>query len=56
MTQQQPITRFDRMCDHLQHAQTLVRPDMPSQRGDLNLAKDGSQHRRYHGLYEDLLN
>lgn len=26
-----------------------------AQRGDLALTKDGAQHRRFHGLYEDLL-
>ncbi len=49
--------RFDRMCAYLEHAASnpaRVKPEM--QRGDLNLAKDGAQHRRYHTLYEDLQN
>ena len=30
--------------------------DTTDRRGALNLARDGSQHRRFHSLFEDMLN
>ncbi len=52
-----PINRFDRMCEHLAlMARNTNRPQQVDQRGDLNLRKDGSQHRRYHAFFDDLQN
>ena len=56
-TSQDPTIRFDRMCEHLAlMAQKTERPHHVEQRGDLNLRKDGSQHRRYHAFFDDLQN
>ena len=51
------IARFDRMCEHMTlTARTLPELQTKQKRGDLDLSKDGAQHRRYQALYEDLLN
>ncbi|EBA10596.1 hypothetical protein [Roseobacter sp. CCS2] len=56
-TSNDPTIRFDRMCEHLAlMAQNTQRPQQVEQRGDLNLRKDGSQHRRYHAFFDDLQN
>ena len=52
-----PANRFDRpdedrvvmRADGIAHAGA-------DRRGALDLGRDGSQHRRYHALFEDLLN
>ena len=56
-TSQNPTIRFDRMCEHLAlMAQRTERPQNVEKRGDLDLRKDGSQHRRYHAFFDDLQN
>lgn len=56
-TSNDPTARFDRMCEHLAlMAQKTERPQKIDQRGDLNLRKDASQHRRYHAFFDDLQN
>lgn len=50
--------RFDRLDESFKAA--TLRKDPPweteDQRGALNLEKDGSEHRKYHSLFEDLQN
>ncbi|MFO8127135.1 hypothetical protein [Yoonia sp.] len=49
--------RFDRMCEHLAlMVGNTERPQQVEQRGDLNLRKDGAEHRRYHAFFDDLQN
>lgn len=51
------IAKFDRQCPQMTRgAMPLEAVQIGKMRGDLDLQKDGSQHRRYHVLYEDLLN
>lgn len=50
-------TQFDRLCEHLaSRVSNRGQSERSGMRGDLNLCRDGAQHRRYHGFYEDLLN
>jgi hypothetical protein len=56
-TSQSPTIHFDRMREHLAlMAQKTERPQFVEQRGDLDLRRDGSQHRRYHAFFDDLQN
>jgi hypothetical protein len=49
--------RFDRPCEHLAMKKSADAPwGLNDKRGALDLGKDGSQHRRFHSFYEDLLN
>lgn len=52
-----PVDRLDRPSEY---GPVARRSNLPwvteEERGALNLPKDGSQHRRYASLYEDLLN
>jgi len=51
------LPQHDRMCEHMTtQAHALPHTNTKGPRGDLNLPKDGAQHRRYHAHYDDLLN
>ncbi|SIT90247.1 hypothetical protein SAMN05421665_3039 [Yoonia rosea] len=48
---------FDRACDEMvMHATRPQDTHTGDQRGALDLEKDASQHRRFHVLYQDLMN
>lgn len=52
-----PTTQFYRLYGHLVlRARNGGHPERSGMRGDLNLCRDGAQHRRYHGFHGDLLN
>lgn len=50
-------SRYDRPCEHLARNWGEQAPwETDGKRGNLNLAEDRAEHRRYHSLFEDLLN
>jgi len=56
-TSDKRIDRFDRMCEQLEFmTENAAPPPNTTERGALDLRKDRSQHRRYHGFFDDLLN
>lgn len=47
----------DRLCENLTPQGGRPAPwEIETRRGALNLRRDGSEHRKYHSLYDDLLN
>lgn len=49
--------KADRLCENLTPPGGRPTPwEIETKRGELNLRKDGSEHRKYHSLYDDLLN
>ena len=47
------LARFDRPSESLAHKNT---EDAPWHDDSARIVNDKSQHRRYHGLFEDLMN